>query len=1251
MDQAEFEALMARLPKPPPQPASTAANKPAPRPGAEDQSELDLLRKAAEAKAAAPVPATGEVPEGYGPGEPNEGFDWQAPTEPGLGDPTSLDAIAGGALKGVFETTDFLTGETPQAERSALRKNVEKTVERRKEQSLVDGFAAGIGQFAVGMIGLGKASRVAQSLPWFGKGLGAMVAAAPKTAEAVKAATVGAVAFDPHEERLSNLIQDTPLAGPVFGWLAADPSDTAAEGRVKAALESIGLDAAILGVFLGSTKVWKALRQGNAEGASRLVDEMQAAQREAAEAELAEPGVAPAPGAAAVEPALPAAAKTDGAGVAPESQPLGNPTQAAPEARGEASRGDASHLPPEPQSSPAGLPESGNGIATGDTPPPAAGPGLPHVSLADEETSALIDGMSADAAALNNAGGWYQAIEAGHTFGRGEGIPYRKLAMGSDLDDFMARVVDTAEERLNAMRGGKALPDAKVDEVASQLAALFNANPAQFLGMVHQAGDRAAAMVANMEAAYLVSNRMLQDTYALATRIRLGDYVEFGSRQAALDALKHRLSLAASVYGAARSMTAASGRAMRRMRGQFAVDPATVEALSVADPERMVQLLGETEGNPKALARLVAAPSLWAKTKDFATFLYVNSLVSGPKTQLINMVSNGYMVAARPLERALGSAFPALAGDRAARGVFKQSLRQYVYLGAAFADAFGLARRAFLENDSILAPHRTEAYAGNKAGARALGDYRAWDSPGSLLHNALVATLPAIGLPTRVLGFTDELAKQLTYRSKVLAAAHEEALAAGAAAGLSGKALRDHVRAAVRQRLDNAFDAQGRGTDAAALREAETATFQNELGPKSFGRWMQTGADNFFPLRVMLPFVKTPTNILRYGWKMTPGLNMVQKEYREALLGKMGAEAQAQATGQMMLGGLFMGTAAYLVSQGTITGGGPKDYRQRQELMATGWQPYSVVIENEDGSRTYVPFGRLDPAVIPFGIMADLMDAIHALDGEEPPELGAAIGGLLVALSKQFADRSYLMGVSQALDALSDPERSLGRYAGQTVANFIPFSAALRQLNPDPHIRDARDIADKVLATIPGFSESLPARRDAWGDPVQRVGLWSSDGNQVVDREMQRLILESGSSITTPQPVHNGVDLREITLSHGEWAGRNAFEVYQELAGHPPAGPSLKELVAKRIQSEAYQLAPDGAVGTRGTKLWLLHVPVEAYRERAMKMLKRDPVVRDAFRADDLKARAKFLENRAKARGQGIAPMQKIGKSFGLKLD
>lgn len=1440
-----------------------------------DQAEFNELMRRADAAKAATDEAKAAVPEQAPEAAPTTQSDLYS--DPGVlgaakaaSDATrnndksaerageAAEAFATGTAKSAFEVKDFLFGDTPRSERSNFRARMEDRDAELRDGNLLAGFSSGVGQFAGAMIGIGKATAFAKALPWFGKGLGAVIEAAPKTAEVLKAAAAGAIGFDPHEERLSNLIQTTPLANPVNAWLAADPNDTAAEGRVKAALESIGLDAAIIGTFVSASRVWKSLRTGDAEGASRAVDQMEAeknahiaAAEEAQGIAQATPQGGPGQGAAPagdprVDPGSPtpngpASGQDTVGGEAAAGDPVADewamPDESAladaepdilavrekaakiadPIALG--SLGDSAYdlfdgvraearavekrllqkygvrkvdqlddapltpaerfflfhdkVPTDPQrlnglreviepvedlndaatelhrvagnlptdmdnmtdperlavgrlvflgkeierlggdhmavikqavmeraagyADPEDAEFSARYVAEriarfmdGDVPPPkqiegpkvveegvsaerptiAANPTdaakaagatlppspLPGVRLADEDTEAVLKSMADDAAAIEKHGGWYQAIEAGHTFGRGEKVPYAKLNTERDVDDFLARVVDVAEEQLDRAKGGAVLSDAKLDRVVDQMARLFNADPAAVLGMVQKAGKDASTMVANMEAGYLVSNKMLGDTFALGTRIRLGDYSEFGSRAAAMAAFKKRIEIASSVYGAARSMTAASGRALRRMRLDFAVDPEAVAKLNTMDPERMLQLVVDTEGDPRALARIVGEPGLWEKTKDFLQFLYVNNLVSGWKTQVYNMMANGYMVGVRPLERVIGATLlsPTPWGRGQGR-VFKESLKQYTYLGSAFTDGFQVAAKAFLHNDSILAPHRTEAYRGNQAAARALGPLKPWTSPGNILHNALsIATLP-IGLPTRSLGAVDELVKQTVYRSKVLAAAHLDVTEEAVTAGLTGKALRQYVEAGVRARLDNAFDELGRALDPDALREAQVATFQNELTPGSIGKWFQTGVSQNAALRLVLPFVKTPTNVIRYGWKLTPMLNLLQTEYRAMLTGQMGAEARAQATGQMMMGGLFMGAAAFAVSQGTITGGGPKDYKALETLKATGWQPYSVVVEHDDGTKTYLPFNRLDPVAIPFGVMADLMDALHILEGDEDASVQSAIGGLLVAVSRQFTSKTYLTGVQQFLDFITEAGgkdgeglgKSAERYVGQTLANFIPYSAMLRQTNPDPYLREARDISDKVLSTIPGFSSQLPAKYDAWGDPMRvRTGLWSAAEDQEVDLEVQRLILEGGGqAVGRPQPVRNGVDLREITMSDG----KNAYEEYQRLAGHPPGKVPLKHVVARRMRTERYKMASDGEVGTRGTKLWLLHPIFDKYRTAALKRIKRDPVVRDAFRAAEEKVRDEY---RAKQQGaKPASPMKKLGASFGLDLE
>lgn len=1234
MDQKEFDEMMAKAPEPQAAP--------------EEAGTIDFQQMANEflqgqQQEDAPVQAEGESTEDFlRRGSKQSVSDISQSTKDSqlsdLDDPA--EAFAGGVAKSVFETKDFLFGDTPAGDRSAFRAAVEEDVEAKKAEGLVNGFSAGIGQFAGAMYGLGKVGALAKALPWVGRGAAAVMEASKVVTETAKAATAGAIAFDPHEERLSNLVQGTALENPVSRWLAADPNDTAAEGRLKNALESIGMDVAIIGTLMGAGKVLKHLKAGNQSAASQAVDRLQAEQQAAIQAEQQ----ADVPAVGADEAGLPAVRGADGEaaapalaeGVTPEPNgaavaQLSDTPPATLQGEGEVpggavrpevsgAEGGGATLPdpdvtPDITSTPTAAAQA-QGVDLKGTPLPK---GKPAVTFGMEETETLLKQAEGDQEAILKHGGWYQAIEAGHEFGKGDGIPYRMMNTDADIDDFTARMVDAKREQMDKIKGGAVVSDAAQNRKLEAYAVAFGEDPALVLGAVQQAGKMGNDLVARMEVGYVLAGQSLQDVWKLQQLYKLGDFTKFGSAAAMKEEIAKRLGIAGSFFAHAESLKSNFARGLRRMA--FYNDYSKLKGM---DMDKMMDLLDATGGDPKKF-KYLTNPGIVKQLGDFAMFMRINNLVSGPKTQLINAMTNAYMVGARPLERMLGSVVPATLGDKAARTVLKESMKQYAYMRSSFTDGFFLASKSFLKNDSILSPHNVEAWQGamkagdlTKAGRAQF--FKPWDSTSNLIYNTLAAASVPIGAPTRLLGSVDELMKQVVYRSKVQARAHVQAAEAAYDAGLRGKAAKDFVRSAVEKKLLEAFDMKGRGIDPAALHEAQIATFSQDLLPGTLGKGITTLTQNHWAAKLVLPFTKTPTNVIRYGWKMTPGLNLIQGEYRNMLLGKMGKEMQAQAIGQMSLGALFMGSAAYLAADGQITGGGPKDPKLKQELMATGWKPYSYVTFNEDGTKTFTEFGRFDPVAIPFGIVADLQDALHNLDREDTPEeIDAAVGGLLLALGKQFTSKSYLLGATQTMEALMDPEARLSSTGGNMVASFIPYSAAMRQLNDDDYMREARSMADKVMATVPGLSETVPARYDAFGEPiVMRKGLWSSSDDAVLDIEMQRLALESGRTPVRVNPNVGGIDLRDVTMSNG----KNAYEEYQRLSGKPnPRAKALSKVITQFIQTDRYKRAPDGDADVKGTKLWLLGKYTTKYRTAAFRALKRDPLVREALTKESVKVR------------------------------
>ncbi|MBB1249208.1 hypothetical protein [Rhizobium sp. G21] len=163
-------------------------------------------------------------------------------------------AVIGGAARAVLQTRDFmagLTGETTDpADRTALRNAIEADYKDVTSRSIPNALAGGISQFVTGLIGAGKLMAPLKATQTFAAG----GKAAQVGYEIARGAAAGAVVMDPHEARLSNMIQEFPaLENPVSEYLAANPDDSAAEGRLKNALEGAGVDLAFAGAFaLGS---------------------------------------------------------------------------------------------------------------------------------------------------------------------------------------------------------------------------------------------------------------------------------------------------------------------------------------------------------------------------------------------------------------------------------------------------------------------------------------------------------------------------------------------------------------------------------------------------------------------------------------------------------------------------------------------------------------------------------------------------------------------------------------------------------------------------------------------------------------------------------------------------------------------------------------------------------------------------------------------------------------------------------------
>jgi hypothetical protein len=159
--------------------------------------------------------------------------------------------------------------------------------------------------------------------------------------------------------------------------------------------------------------------------------------------------------------------------------------------------------------------------------------------------------------------------------------------------------------------------------------------------------------------------------------------------------------------------------------------------------------------------------------------------------------------------------------------------------------------------------------------------------------------------------------------------------------------------------------------------------------------------------------------------------------------------------------------------------------------------------------------------------------------------------------------------------------------------------------------------------------------------------VWVNGSTDAVDLEVSRMIDESVMApIGPPSPTTVlGLDLRDIETKDG----RNAFDKYQEMAGHAARGPSLKVRLASIMAQPAYQRAPDGDMGVKGTRAASVAGTIAKYREAAQRQIQADPNVRGAIAKRNAKSRAAVVQAYApksdKQVGQGT--IERLLDGFG----
>ena len=640
-------------------------------------------------------------------------------------------------------------------------------------------------------------------------------------------------------------------------------------------------------------------------------------------------------------------------------------------------------------------------------------------------------------------------------------------------------------------------------------------------------------------------------------------------------------------------------QALQAVRGA-SDDPAFDKAIQDYREELVEQLIHEDRaGQTGQTARLVkrVAPRGDSTIKAILEFRKA-ALLSGIPTFGINVVSGAWSTLTHPLFRAIGS-FAELNPQEA-----MNSLSLYIDIFGAFGDmvratgvdggasGFGGLGKAFSEETGATFG-RTAMELDNKAITG-----KAFGIEGKV-GKAVDVAGKGVRLPFMLNMGAEEFYSQLNF----LAYLRNQGKAKAKELVASGKLKHTDVPEFVDNYNKAFFDADGKAyIDEAATDEtlrifneasqyARSANFMqstvdaagNGVGfGERISKLKQTvQKDNpymYGVLDMILPFVKAPSNIIASASRLTPGLGAIegiaQRQLRKAGRRVHTKDEILRHNGERVLGMALGVTFAGMAASGKMTGYGPRSASERQRLMDTGWQPYSFVTTDAEGNKKYISFARMDPIASVMGVMADLGEVSSSMS---PSERDDVANRVMQSFAFNFTSKTYMKGLSDALAAMTAPDRNAQRFAQNVAGSFVPNIIARSTSFTDPHLREARTIIDAVKRRTPGFSENLPPRRNILGEAVQPTGnrlynfaspfQTSNNRQDFVTNELADM--EYGISQASPRIA--GLDLTKFKTKDGG----DAYDRYLELTGSIRInGRNLRAQMNRAMKSSRFKNAP-----------------------------------------------------------------------------
>jgi hypothetical protein len=615
-------------------------------------------------------------------------------------------------------------------------------------------------------------------------------------------------------------------------------------------------------------------------------------------------------------------------------------------------------------------------------------------------------------------------------------------------------------------------------------------------------------------------------------------------------------------------------------------------------------------------------PPASRKIQEAINDVYVHNLMNAPSTPFVNFVSSYLRNITDNVEGILAGTLKG--SSQTAMMSYKRAMRQGKYMQLALESA----KNVLLTGDSTIS--RRTFYDVTEE-AKTVADeidfsqgFMKGMSESSTYEKAMTANR---FISKRMMIAGDDINKTISFTTKLEEMLVTDLLKDPNWKGKSIKEIYEHAEQQTRLIHRDVIKKRMAGEDLIpdsyedkALKYAEEMTFQEDPHADIFGQvaeWTNAARSRVPILTQIMPFIRTPANLLSYTSDRTPVMQMFSKTLRDKL-NSPDAAIRAKAEASMVFGSVIWGSVMMMAASGMITGKPPTDKGKREtRQLDDDYLPYSI-----EG----VSIRRFDP-LARFAMIAGVIhDTVMYQDEQTQMELfGELAAGTAMSLLEMPA-LDGLETVAKFINPNTVTEQSLTKAATTQLSNYMPFVRLFEEIysvqGKERYMPENIKLADAFLGRphllnlgSPAYDGKIDLKRDnVFGDLIVKPhgGILSHLGITMKQKELDpvkealidefiRLDLSIPPNPKSPNMFY-GFNLTSI----GTKKGRSYYDVFKEKTGTVKIGSRTLQQALDDLVNESrdYHFAPDGNTGgslrARQNKGTLIKSIINTYRNKAL---------------------------------------------------